>query len=124
MSLLDLMWNASQERRIGDAAVRATEAKASTDRVRDDADELRRRVETLTLACQALWEIVRSHHGLTDEVILQKIEEVDLRDGKIDGAIGASSIECPNCGRSARSTRRTCLYCGTAMASPHIFERR
>jgi len=123
MSLLDFVWNASQERRLGDASIRASEARASSDRVRDDADELRRRIETLTLACQALWEIVRSQHGLTDEVVLKKIEEIDLRDGKLDGAIGVTSVDCSNCGRSGRSSRRKCLYCGTDLPSPHIFER-
>jgi hypothetical protein len=123
MSLLDFVWNASQERRIGDASIRAGEARASSDRVRDDADELRRRIETLSLACQALWEVVRSQHGLSDEVLLRKIEEIDLRDGKLDGAMGATSVNCSNCGRSGRSTRQKCMYCGTVLPSPHIFER-
>jgi hypothetical protein len=78
----------------------------------------------LSLACQALWEIVRSTQGFDDEVLLKKIEEIDLRDGKLDGSIASMPIECPKCGRAGRSSRGQCLYCGTAIQSPHIFEHQ
>jgi hypothetical protein len=123
MSLLDLIWNVTQETRISDAAQRASEARSSSERVLDDYHELRRHTEALSLACQALWEIVRSQHGFNDEVLLKKIEEIDLRDGKLDGSIASTTADCPKCGRTGRSSRGKCLYCGTAIPSPHIFER-
>jgi hypothetical protein len=122
MSLFDLLWIASQEGRIREAASNADSARSSIERTRDESVETRRLIEGLRLTCQALWEIVRSQHGLTDDVILKKIEEIDLRDGKLDGKMTAS-VPCPECNHEVRANRRNCLYCGTPIASPHIFQR-
>lgn len=123
MSLFDVLWNVSQESRISRAGAQAHEAASGIGRVRDENQDLQRKVETLSLACQALWELVREREGLDDSVLLRKIEEIDLRDGRRDGKIAGGSVTCPACGKSNRSTRRQCLYCGTSVASPHIFEQ-
>lgn len=83
-----------------------------------DVDELERRVEMLTLASQALWEILRSHFGLNDDVVLQKMQEIDLRDGRLDGKAGAQLLACPHCQRTNRTGRKYCLYCGERLPTP------
>lgn len=80
-----------------------------------DRDDLVRRSEALTLACQALWEIVRDEHAMTDEDILRKMQEIDLRDGALDGRVAPSIATCPACHRGNNAARRVCIYCGAKL---------
>ncbi len=77
-----------------------------------DLEDLERRTEALTLACQALWEILREELNLSDAAILKKMEEVDLRDGALDGRMTADVTACPSCRRSNKASRPHCIYCG------------
>jgi hypothetical protein len=77
-----------------------------------DIEDLERRTEALTLACQALWEILQEELNLSEAAILKKMEEVDLRDGSLDGRMSADVTACPGCQRSNKASRSQCLYCG------------
>ena len=78
---------------------------------------LEQEVRRLALMNQALWEVLRQRLGLTDEDLLRKVKEVDLRDGVEDGRMTEVGLECPTCGRVSSSKHWRCLYCG------HQFER-
>lgn len=119
MDLFDLY----QQRQIGDASARAADAKGKADQLRYEVNALKRKADTLTLACQALWEIVRSQAGISDEVLLAKMQEIDARDGRLDGKISGTLVPCPTCGRNGNAARKTCLYCGTEMPVRHVFEK-
>lgn len=75
---------------------------------------LERRVDSLELACSAMWELLKDQHGFTDEQLTVKMQELDARDGRIDGEITPESEEkCPSCGRSVLTKRGPkCLWCG------------
>jgi hypothetical protein len=113
--VIELLIDLHQYQRIGEAESKAARAGESSDRVRRDMEDLRRRADALTLVCHALWEILQGHAGLADEEILHKIEEIDLRDGRADGRITPELVACPKCARRTKSTRPVCIYCGTAM---------
>ena len=96
--------------------------------VRRDASEARRdprtslseveeRIGRLTLACTAMWELLRQRTGVTDQQLLEVIQEVDLRDGVLDGQRKASPLTCPSCGRRNNRRHRTCMYCESPL--PH-----
>jgi len=79
-------------------------------------------VDKLFLITQALWELLKKEHGYTDEVLQEKVTEIDLSDGKLDGK--AQKIErpdCPSCGRKM-GRHPICLYCG-ATPPRNPFER-
>ena len=105
------------------ATVRANRAHDTSEILRGTVEDLKRKADALTITCQALWEIVRTQSGLSDDAILKKMEEIDARDGRVDGKISARVQECPKCRRNSNVNRRNCLYCGTAMPVENVFEK-
>lgn len=88
----------------------------------DEMRSLSSQVDRLTLACQAMWELVRERTELTEEDLAQKIEEIDARDGEVDGKMGARIVPCPSCGRNSNSRRSSCVWCGEPIEREHAFE--
>ena len=72
----------------------------------------------------ALWELLRDDGVFDEERLLEKIQEVDLRDGRADGRLGPTPVSCPHCGRKSKSGRAQCMYCGTPLPGgpEHVFE--
>lgn len=84
--------------------------------------ELDKRFNKLALGCQALWELLRERLNLTEEELRAKVLEIDLRDGRTDGNMSISVMECPACKARTNSRRQTCLMCGAPLEKPHAFE--
>jgi len=118
MSFLFDLYQQGQIADANDAARRAHSKVASTS---DDLSLLRRRVETLALTSQALWELLRERAQLTDQQLLDKMREIDARDGRADGVISRSTANCPACARPNGSNVRKCIYCGGDMPVTHVF---
>lgn len=95
-------------------------SRSEVARLRIQVEELQRRLDTMTLAAQAMWELLRVHGRFSDTDLLEKMQEVDLRDGQADGRISSGLVNCPGCGRRNRSTRRHCVFCGAALPTPHV----
>ena len=93
------------------ATAAATDAKNKSNILEGDVDKL-------FMITEALWEILKTEHGYTDEKLMDKIQEIDLKDGQLDGKCARSKIkpDCPNCGKKLMGNRPVCLYCGTAVA--------
>ncbi len=73
-------------------------------------------VEKLFMITEALWTVLKEQHGYTDENLAQLIEDIDLRDGKLDGKVAKQQNPvCPQCGRTLMNKHPVCLYCGTAV---------
>ncbi len=102
------------------AATAEVPSKSEVSRLRAQVEELQRRLDTMTLAAQAMWELLRSQGRFSDTDLLEKMQEVDLRDGEADGRITGGLVNCPGCGRRNRSTRRHCVFCGAALPTAHV----
>ncbi|HNZ49165.1 MAG TPA: hypothetical protein PLZ53_02805 [Candidatus Hydrogenedentes bacterium] len=76
-----------------------------------ETNDLRNEVERLCLLNQAMWELICSKLGLTDADLEKKAQEVDLRDGKLDGKMTTHPVRCPQCGRVSNSRLKKCMYC-------------
>jgi len=61
---------------------------------------------------EALWELIRDRHGLTEKDLHDKLYEVDMRDGILDGKHQRKSVKCPNCGHTVSPRHPACIYCG------------
>ena len=96
-------------------------AETKVDRLAPDVKALQRQVDHLSLACQAMWEMLRDNTTLSDAELEKKILEIDLRDGKADGKLGPQVLTCPACGAKTNSARNSCVMCGAAIHAPSQF---
>ena len=92
--------------------------------VRTKNEDLEFDVEKLFLITKVLWEVLQRHHGYTDEQLECMIEEIDSRDGRVDGKLGKAEVrpKCNACGRAIMKRQMKCLYCGEA-ARRNSFDR-
>jgi hypothetical protein len=79
------------------------------------------RVDRLVLIVIALFTLMKEKYGVTDEELLQKIQEVDLLDGRPDGKVHGITAKCPQCGRFMSARHGRCLYCGFNPATVNPF---
>jgi hypothetical protein len=116
-----MLWEAYQQTRIAGAERTAESAESKVDRSARAVEDLQRHVERLSLACQAMWELLRECSDLTEDDLERKILEIDGRDGCVDGKIGAQQLDCPSCGRKTNSKRNACIMCGAPIKRPYQF---
>lgn len=121
-AMLDLVWDIQQHAQIQEANANAQVAKARADGVQTTLSLLTRRVDRLSLTCQAMWELLRDKHGVSEEELNAKLLEVDLRDGTTDGRMQMAVVDCPKCQAKTNTKRSTCVMCGAPLTKPHVFE--
>ena len=56
------------------------------------------------MICETLWELLAD--------LINKLNEVDMRDGVLDGKNQRGIAECAACGRKVSGRHAACLYCG------------
>jgi len=113
----DVIIDFVQHRMIHGARRDAAEARRDVRDARTSLAELEERVGRLTLACTAMWALLRQRSGVTDQELLEVIQEVDLRDGVLDGQHKPPALACPSCGRRNNRRHRACMYCEAPL--PH-----
>ncbi len=91
-----------------DSAAAKTKASQAAERVR----VLEANLAKVLMINEALWEILRDKLDLTDEELNQKLYEIDMRDGVLDGKNQRSVSECPSCHRKVSPRHPACIYCG------------
>jgi len=64
---------------------------------------------------EALWEIIRDKLSLTEDDLNEKLYEIDMRDGQLDGKNQRKATSCPNCHRTVSPRHPACIYCGTVI---------
>ena len=101
----------------------ASNAASRADAAQQRVKELEHRLERLALACSAMWSLLQTHTGLTDEQLQEKIKQIDAADGVVDGRLGRAMLHCPGCGRSVSPRRGKCIYCGAACGGQSAFEK-
>ena len=107
-----MYWELYQQSTIRTAQSTAERASAETDRIASQLMSLENKVDSLALACQALWEIVQEHSPVSKDQLMSKMEEIDMRDGVRDGRMTPDTKSCAKCGRKTSRRRQNCLYCG------------
>lgn len=77
-------------------------------------------INKLNLICQAMWELIRDNTRLTEDDLLKKVKEIDLRDGVEDGKITPDQ-NCRKCNRRLQKRQARCLYCGEEIKQDGVF---
>lgn len=97
------------------ATAAAREAETSAREAKTELEYLKLDVERLLMITEALWNMVKEKHGYEDDELMRKINEIDLRDEKLDGRVAPSPPRpCPKCNQPLAKRRISCIYCGTA----------
>lgn len=116
-----MLWDLYQQRQIHNVQGTASDARSRANKAEIRVAELEAKMDSLALTCQAIWELLREKHGLTDEDLEGKMQEIDLRDGVQDGKITSTPKSCPSCGRNSSSRRSQCMYCGATIGPANPF---
>ncbi|MHC4930861.1 MAG: hypothetical protein ACYTGV_01545 [Planctomycetota bacterium] len=74
--------------------------------------QLEARLDRALLTTEALWTIVRDRVGVTEAELAERIVDLDLTDGRLDGRIRRPALECPACSRRTPRRLSRCMYCG------------
>lgn len=118
---------------VGHAAHSAAVSKSATEashrasqeasRARSENEEIKFDVEKLLMITEALWTILKEQLGYDDDELIRRVQEIDMRDGRLDGKVAPSvNPACPECGRTLIGKRPKCLYCGVEVKRD-LFER-
>lgn len=74
--------------------------------------DVQARIDRLSLACEAMWTLLRDKLGVDNGALLDRMTQLDAADGKIDGKAGKTALSCPSCGRTIARRFPKCIYCG------------
>ncbi len=70
-------------------------------------------VERLLLITEALWTLLKEHAHVPEEALIQKMVQIDLRDGRLDGRVPTTPPRpCSKCERTISPRSLRCFYCG------------
>jgi hypothetical protein len=96
--------------------VDASNARADAREAKTETELMRHDIERLLMITEALWSFLKKEHGYTDEALMKVVNEIDLRDGRLDGKVAAKPpAACPSCGKINSNKRQFCMYCGNAL---------
>jgi hypothetical protein len=112
---MDIFWEAASPGSIGNVANDVEKVSHTVESQNAEIKQINRRIDRLSLACQAMWELLRDATDFEEKDIFAKMQEVDLRDGVADGKMTPQTRECPSCKRQSNARRNICIYCGSAL---------
>ena len=87
-------------------------SSAAADRALNNAQRLEARLERAMLTMEALWSLLRDRVGITEDELRERILDIDLTDGVLDGKVRRPPRDCPACKRKVPHRLAQCLYCG------------
>ena len=110
MDLFDIFQQYKNQRNHREALDRASRAKSKAFNNEVDINTLDEKIDHLSMLVMAMGELLEDV-GINKEMIVSKVEEIDLRDGKLDGKL-VTTKHCPSCKRTVSARHIRCLYCG------------
>lgn len=104
------------------AASDAASARSAARSAADDVRRLNERVEQLTLACAAMWQLLREKTNLTEQDLAERMAMIDAKDGVADGKLNRAPDKCPKCSRPMAPKHKRCMYCGFEKPVDTVFD--
>ena len=116
---MSFFWSLQASQKAAEAASSAAKAGRTARSARSGVVDLEAKLDRTLMACEAMWSILRDKLDVTDLNLLDRINEIDLSDGKLDGQVRKTAVACPSCGRTIARKFSKCMYCGqTVMQDP------
>lgn len=112
---MNIFWGMKGAMDASAAQVEASEARRRAAGAKSVADDVERRLDRALLACEAMWTLLREKVGVSDLDLLNRMNELDLSDGALDGKVAKSAVTCPSCRRTIARRHPKCMYCGQAV---------
>jgi len=109
---MHIFWEVHQSKRIGQAKAAASRAQSAATDAKAQMREYQRQLDKSMMLIEALWTMCREAHGWSDQQLVDRVTDIDLRDGKLDGKVSRSARPCPECGRTIAADRSQCMWCG------------
>jgi ribosomal protein S27AE len=107
------VWGSVYNYHVASEAARSAQKGISrTRRLQDEVRRLEDKLDKLTLVCMAMWSVLSEQAGVTEEALTERVQKLDLQDGKQDGKVSRSTRQCPQCGHTMSARHSRCLYCG------------
>lgn len=127
MSWFDLLWNASQQMQIEEIKHTANDAKFEAQLTAQQAIDQTyipyvKQLDKLGLVCQAMWSLLKEKTNLTEQELLERVTELDLKDGVLDGKYVKAPVDCPKCGSKMSRKFNRCLFCGQECTDKSVFD--
>jgi hypothetical protein len=110
--MMGLMHDFSQDLRISSLRGDVRWQGEKVESIDSDLTDLEKLVVRMQLAVEAMAEIMESRIGIEHREIIDKMFEIDLRDGKRDGRITPVPVTCKKCQRPSPANAPKCIYCG------------
>lgn len=74
--------------------------------------DVRKKYNHMMLMNQAMWEILEEKLGVTKKQLADKMTEIDMRDGELNGKMVQEAPDCPQCGAKICVEVGHCQFCG------------
>ncbi|RVU86303.1 hypothetical protein EOL70_02315 [Leucothrix sargassi] len=116
--IFDIFQQYRIERSRSEALSKASEASGKAIDNKISIRELQEQIDHLSLVTMAMSELLEEV-GFSRQALIKKIEEIDLRDGKLDGKLAATNT-CVKCSRVVAPRHSKCIYCGTPIKKDAI----
>ena len=110
--MLDFLWEYQQQRRLVDVEAVARRAERDAGDTKYKAWDHQGRLDTMALTIMAMWSMMEERFSVTEAQLVQRMQEIDLRDGKLDGKAAPTAGTCGDCRRVMSSQYKRCIYCG------------
>ena len=118
--MLEDIYQSCQISRNRDLATSARDKSQSSAR---DVYQLERKVEKLMMLTEALWGVIKKEHDLKDDDLERMLEEIDLKDGKLNYKVAKTGpVKCEKCRKTIQNGLSKCMYCGTR-SNKSVFKR-
>jgi len=94
------------------AEIAASQASGTASRAQSKAEQLETRLERALMTMEAMWTLMSERLGITEDELQERIVEIDLSDGILDGRVRRPAMECHACNRRIPRRFTRCMYCG------------
>jgi hypothetical protein len=119
---MSLLWELRQSAQVAAARSVATSPNYNARELARYCEFLEERIDKLTLLCRAMWGFLQEAADLSEAELAEKVKEIDLLDGKLDGKLGKTAVQCPQCNKVMAPRHKQCIWCGAERQGESAFD--